>query len=149
MHCVCFLASSLHHDPAAQGCGSGDPSGQYSPLTHVAMVVALAHAEPAGQRPSVVACSAVRAWGQYACLPAPVDVHSCCELGTVQKWPAAHSASATAPAPQYRPLPQAMHASLPALGWYLPAAQSSHGLAGLVDDRPAAHGVAFVLRTGQ
>ena len=67
----------------------------------------------------------------------------------MQKWPAAHSVINFAPTPQYRPLAQAMQASLPALGWYFPSAQFSHGFAGFVEKLPASHGVACVLPAGQ
>ena len=49
----------------------------------------------------------------------------------------------------YLPAAQVTHSACPVLGWWRPAAQSSHGVAGLAENVPAAHGVSFVLLSGQ
>ena len=98
-----------HTLPASQGAAVTVPSGQKVPLGQASFMVALRQKQPAGQRPSRVASSNDRALGQNA----PAVKHFCSVDGEGQKKPAAHAASAAAPAAQNFPGVHGQHPACP------------------------------------
>ncbi len=75
---------------------------------------------------------------------------SAAEPVTLTKVPAGHMVGALAPAGQYEPAGQSLHAVDPGDDWYVPAVQSEQLLCPLVDAiDPGLHEVAAVARAKQ